>query len=67
MSDQNDILGRKPMRKKSAHKDDPVQIDGPSIEELCAPVSAKVIPKRVLAKSDGYLGAMKAQRMEGRR
>ena len=66
MTDQTDILGRKPMRKAAKGKSDQTE-QGPSIEELCAPVSAKVIPKRVLAKSDGYLGAMKAQRMEGRR
>jgi hypothetical protein len=67
MTRTTDTIGRAPIRKK---KDEEAigNFDGePSIAELCKPLSAKVIPKRVLAMSDGYVGAMQAQRREGRR
>ena len=67
MTSRVDILGRKPCRKKPV-QDDEIEITGPSFEELCKPVSASTIPARVLAMSDGNpRGAMKSQRMEGRR
>ncbi len=52
------------MVKREVEED---EITGPSFAELCRPVSAKVMPERVLAMSDGYIGAYLAQRREGRR
>ena len=40
MTDENDILGRPPKRKPPIESDG---LDGPSFEELCRPLSAKVI------------------------
>ena len=66
MTDELDILGLPPLRKKQMLSEE-ILIEGPSFEELCKPISAKVMPARVLAMSKGITGAMKSQRIEGRR
>jgi len=58
MTDESDILGRPPARKP------PVEdyvISGPSFEELCRPVSAKVITRARMALTS-ELGAIQQQR-----
>ena len=43
MTDESDILGRPPKRKPPVERDG---LDGPSFDELCKPLSAKVITER---------------------
>lgn len=66
MSTQADILGRPPVRKRPSPNTD-ITLEGPGFEELCKPLSAKVLPRSALAASNGEKGAMKQQRLEGRR
>jgi len=58
MTDESDILGRPPKRKPPVEKDG---IDGPSFEELCRPVSAKVITSARIALTS-EAGALLQQR-----
>lgn len=66
MTSRDDILGRPPIRKRS-HRKEHIAFDGPSIAALCAPLSAKVLGRHTLAMSAGTKGAMKQQRLRGRR
>lgn len=66
MTSQVDILGRPPIRKRPASNPD-ITLEGPGFEELCKPLSAKVLPRAALAASNGEKGALKQQRREGRR
>ena len=58
MTDENDILGRPPKRKPPVESDG---LDGPSFEELCRPLSAKVITEARKALTS-ELGAHLQQR-----
>ena len=58
MTDESDILGRPPKRKPPV---DAPEIDGPSFEELCRPLSAKFITKARQALTS-ELGARLQQR-----
>ena len=59
MTDESDILGRPPKRKKPPVERD--GIDGPSFDELCKPLSAKVITSARMALTS-ELGARLQQR-----
>ena len=58
MTDESDILGRPPKRKPPVEKDG---LDGPSFDELCKPLSAKVLTKARIALTS-EMGAMFQQR-----
>ncbi len=58
MTDESDILGRPPKRKPPVEKDG---LDGPSFDELCQPLSAKVITGARMALTS-ELGARLQQR-----
>ena len=58
MTDESDILGRPPKRKPPVEKDG---LDGPSFDELCRPLSAKVITGARMALTS-ELGARLQQR-----
>lgn len=58
MTDESDILGRPPKRKPVVEKGG---IDGPGFEELCRPVSAKVLTKARIALTS-ELGALLQQK-----
>ena len=58
MTDESDILGRPPKRKPPVEKDG---IDGPRFEELCKPLSAKVLTKARIALTS-ETGALLQQR-----
>lgn len=45
MTTEADILGRPPIRK--ARRDEGPDLSGPTFAELCRPLSAKVMPKRL--------------------
>lgn len=63
MTTEHDILGRPPMRRQVT---DDADYDGPSIEDLCKPLSAKVMPKRAIYSLGGRImderEALSAQR-----
>lgn len=63
MTTEADITGRPPVFKP---RPEPEEVQIP-VEELCRPLSAKVMSRLSLARSDGYNGAMKSQRQQVRR